>query len=256
MKKILGALFILFFCSGAVYAINLDGVKGHFLKSEWKDAIREGETLLAGSGRDSSDLDQLYYYLGMSYFKEGEYLRSADIFDIILKEFPKSSFAEQALRASIESYSSARDYGSAIDKCQLFLKKYPKSPSVTEVCRLVIINRQKMDKQNAAGASATAPQSSEMDPDLVLAKDLIEGRVKIPDTQSFWVQVGAFSSDSNADKLASKLRAVSYTAIVAHAVSKGKSVFKVRVGPYHSKEEAQAESKKLSLQGYPTKVIP
>ena len=256
MKKIVCALIIVILLGGAVYAMNIDGVKQHFLKGEWKDAIREGEKLLAGAVRDSSDLDQLYYYLGLCYFKDGQFLRSADIFEIIIKEFPKSRFVEHALYASIESYGSAGDYDAAVRKSQEFLQSYPQSPYASGVARQTALYKNRTGIQAKAVPATIAHPAGEEGPDVVLASDLMSGNATVPAASSFWVQVGAFSSDRNADNLAAKLTAASYTTIVARAVSKGKSVYKVRVGPYPTREEALTLSKKLSLQGYPTKVVP
>jgi hypothetical protein len=209
--------------AGSVCAMNLDGVKEHFLKSEWKDAIREGEALLAGAGRDSADLDQLYYYLGLSYFKDGNTLRSADIFEIILKEFPGSKFAEPARNALNEAKT----------------KTPPARPAVNE-SQAKIASEQADDEQG---------------PDLVLSDSL---KVSGPSSSKtlHWVQVGAFSRRQNADKLALKLFNAGYTSSVSVSASKHGPVHKVRVGSFPSRQEARQAADKLSRQGYPTKVIP
>jgi tetratricopeptide (TPR) repeat protein len=217
--------------AGSACAMNLDRVKEHFLKSEWKDAIREGETLLARAGRDSADLDQLYYYLGLCYFKDGNYLRSNDIFEIILKEFPGSRFAGPARKALKE----AKD-------------RLPAEPAFNKPGPVV----EKPD---------TEPETSEPDlvlapePELVLADDL-RSEMKALTQARFFVQVGAFSSSRNADRLVSKLKASGYSASSVAGTSKSKPLYKVRVGHFQSLESAKAAAKKLSRQGYPTKVIP
>jgi hypothetical protein len=208
-------------------AMNLDGVKEHFLKNEWKDGIREGEGLLASASRDSSDLDQLYYYLGLCYFKDGQYLRSADIFEIILKEFPKSALAAQARKA--------------LGEAQARMPTEPRPRVLTE-------SQARMPAESALEPS---------EPDIVLAKDLLRGTTGPVSTgTSFWVQIGAFSSSRNAENLESKLSSAGYSTSVMRALAEGRSIYKVRVGPFYSREDARAAAKKLGRQGHPTKIIP
>jgi DedD protein len=49
--------------------------------------------------------------------------------------------------------------------------------------------------------------------------------------KSFALQVGTFSSNENAEKLRNTLRKAGYTTFVHKSVSKGKTSYKVRVGP-------------------------
>ena len=49
--------------------------------------------------------------------------------------------------------------------------------------------------------------------------------------KSFALQIGTFSSNENAEKLRDKMRAADYTAFVQKVVAKGKTSYKVRIGP-------------------------
>jgi tetratricopeptide (TPR) repeat protein len=231
LRIFIPCLIVFLVWAGSACAMDLDRVKEHFLKSEWKDAIREGESLLARSGRDSSDLDQLYYYLGLCYYKDGNYLRSNDIFEIILKEFPKSRFAGPA-RTALKEAKDRLPSEPVVKKAELSFEKPDTAAQVPEP-EIVL-----------------APEL-----DLVLAPELRK-ELKAPPQVLFFVQVGAFSSRRNADKLAHKLQIAGYSVGVAFSESKHGPVHKVRVGSFPSRYDAQAAAKKLSRQGYPTKVIP
>jgi hypothetical protein len=86
----------------SAYALNIDKVKINFLNGDYKAAILEGEKILAHS-RQSPDTDELYYFLGLSYLKDGNSLRASDIFEIILSEFKDSRFRQEALRLNQEA---------------------------------------------------------------------------------------------------------------------------------------------------------
>jgi N-acetylmuramoyl-L-alanine amidase len=72
----------------------------------------------------------------------------------------------------------------------------------------------------------------------------------------FSAQVGAFSTASNADKLAAELRNRGYEAFVVKATSDGKMLNKVRVGKFSKKAEAEEKARQLQQDGFPTRVVP
>jgi DedD protein len=72
--------------------------------------------------------------------------------------------------------------------------------------------------------------------------------------KSFALQVGTFGSNENAVKMRDKLRKTGYTAFVHKSTSKGKTSYKVRIGPEveHSVlEKVKADIKKSQkIDGY------
>ena len=252
MKKIICLALVFIFFGHAAYALDLDGMKEHFLRGEWKEAIREGESLLGLAKRDSENLDQLYYYLALSYMKDRNYLRVSDICEILLEEFPSSKFVPQAHYVLIDAYASNNNFTAAQASAASFLQKYPGNEHAREVEVLSAKFGSMAGDSRISPAAASTPGNDASDMDIVLASDPAGNA----GPEVFWVQVGAFSNVRNADNLASKLSAASYATTVSPSEAKGKSIYKVRVGPYYARADALGVSKKLSRQGYPTKVIP
>jgi len=56
-------------------------------------------------------------------------------------------------------------------------------------------------------------------------------KTPIKPVKSFALQVGTFSNNENAEKMRNKLRQAGYTTFVHKQQSKGKTSFKVRIGP-------------------------
>ncbi|MFA6384164.1 MAG: outer membrane protein assembly factor BamD, partial [Candidatus Omnitrophota bacterium] len=171
MKKIICLALVFIFFGHAAYALDLDGMKEHFLRGEWKDAIREGESLLGFAKRDSENLDQLYYYLALSYMKDRNYLRVSDICEILLKEFPSSKFLPQAHYVLIDAYASSHDFTAAQANAALFLKRYPDNEHAREVEALLVKFRSMPGDSRISPPAVAAPGTDASDMDIVLASD-------------------------------------------------------------------------------------
>lgn len=70
------------------------------------------------------------------------------------------------------------------------------------------------------------------------------------DAGSFAVQVGAFSSAQNAQRLAETLRSGYGKAVVVPAQVKGRLMYRVRVGDFNSLERAERAARNLHASGY------
>jgi len=101
-------LYAFHFTLSRAYALDLQQPKQYFLEGDYKAAIKEGEKILAEADY-VPDLDELYYILGLSYFKDGNYLRASDIFEIILNEFKESNLKDEAALGSADAYFALGD---------------------------------------------------------------------------------------------------------------------------------------------------
>ena len=136
--------------AGNGYCLNIDKVKICFLSGDYKSAISEGEKALANYSGHPAYLDELYYILGLTYLKDGNYLRASDIFEIILKEFRNSTFKDEAKLGLGDTYFLRGDY----DKAQRYYEELLNSNSRTKLkaqlyYRFSQIGLQKGDTQAA-----------------------------------------------------------------------------------------------------------
>ncbi|TRZ49214.1 hypothetical protein D4Q80_02435 [bacterium] len=212
--------FLIFNFSFLCYALDLTKMKTEFLRADYKTAISEGEKIIGEASPNTYGLDELYYILGLSYLKEGNYLRAADIFEIILKEFKGSDFREEALLALGDSYFLRGDYPKA--------KEY-----YTQV--------------TSSGGEKFKPLAAER-----LSRCALKSGDNKAGQVYYTVQVGAFSNRTNASNLTQKLNAQGYGAYI----EKLNSGYHVRVGKFQSLKEAREAEEKLSKEGYPTNIFP
>jgi len=72
----------------------------------------------------------------------------------------------------------------------------------------------------------------------------------------FSIQVGAFQTRANAVKLQQELMRRGYDAGVSEAQMHGKRFYRVRVGQYAERSQAQEKARDLTREGFPTKIVP
>ena len=258
-------LFFIFYFSNA-YALDLNNMKIDILKGDYKQAILEGEKILA-TQEESRDLDELYYLLGMSYLKDGNYLRASDIFEIILKEFPDSRFKDEAKLGLGDTYLLRANFDKAQTSYEELLKGNPNTKLKALVYhRFSQIGFKKGDTNFGKIYLDLLRQEFPTNMELILNKDLYiivpkPAATEVVSSSSsyevyYTVQVGSFSKKANAENLVQKLTQEGRPAFIEEISSDGKQSFRVRVGKFSSRQEAVNLEEKLSQEGYPTKIFP
>lgn len=252
--KTLPCLFLaanLLFASECL-ALDLQRVKIPYLVGDYKTAIDEGESMLAGSKEDAAGLDELYYTLGLAYLKDGRYLRASDIFEIILKEFKESKFKDEAKMGLGDSYFLRGDYSTAQAEYMDLLKKSPKTG-----LRPLLYYRISQSASKLGNTQEAQDYLNKLRQEAPL--NLEEKPGQYPEAAAdfyYTVQVGTFSKSANANNLKNKLTNDGYPAYLEELIIKGKVSYRVRVGKVRQRQEALDLEKKLSRQGYPTKIFP
>ncbi len=76
-----------------------------------------------------------------------------------------------------------------------------------------------------------------------------------PVSGSWLVQVGTFGQKGNADRLTTSLKQRGFAAFVSSAARSGKTLYRVRVGPAGSREDAAAIAGRLAAAGQTGQVV-
>ena len=72
---------------------------------------------------------------------------------------------------------------------------------------------------------------------------------------SYFVQVGAYRAQEEAESQRAKLSLAGVEARVTEREQSGRQIFRVRVGPYDKKDEAELAKEKLEAAGYETALV-
>ncbi|MDY0107641.1 MAG: SPOR domain-containing protein [Giesbergeria sp.] len=108
---------------------------------------------------------------------------------------------------------------------------------------------------SAAKPAASKPQStSSADPlgDLAAAKSAAAGSV---DPFDYFVQAGAFRTQQDADAQRAKLAMLGWEARVSEREQNGRNVFRVRVGPFGKRDDAEQLKEKLAGAGVESALV-
>jgi tetratricopeptide (TPR) repeat protein len=233
------------------FALDLDKVKVPFLQGDYRAAIKEGEDLMENA-QDVPELSELYYLLGTSYMKEGNLLRACDIYDILLDEFPQSTFHNDALLGKADTCYLRGYFTQALGLYQELMatdmgKTYPDLLHYR-----ISLTYAKLGDMPKALESRKA----------ITDKTLLQGTSDLgPDTCPlpggfYTIQVGVFAKKANAVKLNNELLKKRIAAYLEDDTTGSEPRFRVRVGRFLTRAEAEEMSKKLETMGYPVRVCP
>ncbi|RJO63943.1 MAG: outer membrane protein assembly factor BamD [Candidatus Omnitrophota bacterium] len=242
------ALATVLFYAAPVYALNLERTRYYFLRGDYADCIKEGEKALAGIQGVSKGVDELYYLLGLSYLKDGNYLRAVDIFEIILNECGDSRYQGEATLGIGDAYFLKGDYIKARQHYEKMLddpKAVTHKPAV--YYRLALIATKTKDTQSSKQYAGLLKEEFPFSLEARLNGEFCS----LVDCY-YTVQVGSFSKKENAQRLTRELVKKGFAAYMEEA----KLNFRVRVGKLSTQEEARGLKEKLSKLGYPTKIYP
>jgi DedD protein len=73
--------------------------------------------------------------------------------------------------------------------------------------------------------------------------------------EGWMVQVGSFSEEENARRLAQRVSTYGYKPVVATFKANGRTMWRVRLGPLPTRDQAEAEASALSVHGFVAQVV-
>ena len=111
------------------------------------------------------------------------------------------------------------------------------------------------ESQQAAAASAEPPAATQPASGPAPAGESPPATAR-SETGMWAVQLGSFSSQANAEKLAAALRAQGYAAFISQLQTASGSLHRVRVGPQKDRESAEAIAAQLAKSGHKGQVVP
>jgi len=200
-------------------ASNLDSIKLDFLKGNYNKVIQ--------AGQESNDC-KIRLLVALSYLKEEKFDQSMNNAQFVLKEAKNKQLREEARLIMGDIYFLKRDYQEAGNIYQEIIRDNPKT-------RFKEIIDLRMNKIKPVSKKTTNSTTG---------------------VNYYTIQVGAFSRIDNAKRLINKLKESGYQAYLDEVTSAKAIVFKVKVGRFSQRKQAESLGKELSHKNYPTKILP
>ena len=155
----------------------------------------------------------------------------------ILENFPKCDYADDALLHVYQYDYMSGLYQSANQDLQRLKTEYPGSTALASVNEIVVPKEQ--PSMALAGSPATsAPPAS--------IKQLQHAAPSVSSHKApFALQVGAFSTTENAEKLKRRFEQLGYPVEISNKVMERKTLYVVWVGAFNTADQAKAEINKI-----------
>ena len=253
MKKLQGVgLLVMAVAAGVTTAQAQEtaSLQAAFLAEEYGSVLSKTQQLLGG--RDTQEKDLLLYLQGVSAFKLRDLDLAIDSLQRLAADYPESSWAVPGQMVLGQLFSASGEDEKALKLYQKLLKEDPTKPMRVQVTFLLGKAQRRLGQWSQARASfesvlSQAPQS----PPAQEARQILEG-----EDFYFTVQVGAFETKANALRLKAECERRGYPTQVSEAFMQGRRLYRVRVGQFSQREEAEQEAQRLKGEGFPARVAP
>lgn len=242
-RKIVVLLFIFCFCFiFQAWAVSLKDAQQDYLSTDYEAAMAKARRL--------RENDETLYFLGLVCTKIADYQRARIYLRKLINRFPESDFHDLAMMKIADTYFLEKDYQNAKELYQ----------AIEERC-LGLENKPLLFLRQAQIASRQGDwEGRKKYIKLIKEKYSRSPEMKFIETLEsygdfFTIQVGAFSQKGNSIALRNEL-SKEHKAYVVESKSGAYSVYKVRVGKFKKRYDAEKLSKQLRSQGYPAKIFP
>ena len=232
---------LLLFSPLTVLPLSITDVHKEYLQGNYEEAIRSAKNL--------RENDEVLYFLGLAYIKIGKYPVARVFLRKLIRRFPNSGFYNSGMIKIADTYFLDKDYPQA-KELYLEIEKRAVSASMPLVLLRLAQIASREGRWSEKGKylrriKLKYPKASE-----IKFVKLLEAFGDF-----FTIQVGAFSVKTNARSLVEELKS-EYSPYIVEDKKGSYPIYKVRVGRYKSRYEAQKVSSKLLNEGYPTRIYP
>jgi len=234
------------------YPLSIVDAQKDYLYGNYDQAIAKALKL--------SDSDEVVYFLGLAYMKTANYPKARLYFRKVIRRYSKSKFYDLSMVKLADTYFFEKDYSQAR---ALYLEIEERDPNCNTMPLVFLRLAQIASRQGAWSEKGKYlrkiknkyPKSSEM--------EFVRVLEELGDF--FTIQVGAFSVRANALLLVDELSARGgstlggedeYSSYIVKEKKGSYLLYKVRVGKFRKRYDAEKAFSNLLDKGYPAKIYP
>jgi tetratricopeptide (TPR) repeat protein len=236
------SIFISLLIPITCFSYPVAGAYEEYLFGDYHQALRKAKSL--------RENDESLYLTGLIHFKIGEYEKAKPFFRKAIKKYPRSKVYDSALLKLADCYFLDGEYPQAK---KLYNDILEKDPSFRYLPIVYLRLAQVASKQGSWNDKAKYLRKLKSNfPNCQEA-----GYAKILESYGnyFTVQVGAFSTLKNAQTIKDELSS-KYPVYIVETPRRKFTLYKVRIGKYNSRSEAERVFIRLLEDGYPARILP
>ena len=244
-KTIKTFIFVMLIAAGFLnssYAFSLDDARRDYLNGDYEEALQKAKGLKRN--------DEVLYFLGLVYTKIANYPRAREYFISLTENYSGSKFYGQGMIKLADTFFLEGNF----ERAQQLYENIGKKTSTSSYLPLVYLRLSQIAEKQGRWEDKKKyinilkekyPSSNEL-----VVVDTLEERANF-----FTIQVGAFSDRRNAVNLKNELDE-KYDTYIIEDKSGNYALYKVRVGKFNDRKEAERTWGKLVKQGYPARIYP
>jgi len=226
-------------------------IEERFLRERYQQAITLCRELINSLPR-SRYADDGLYIMGLAYLKEEEFELARRSFERILSQYPNSDLRDDVEIGLADSYYLEEDIDGAMALLRKIPIRYPRSASL---CRAYFKLGECYQRKGIWGQARYYFQKVQADYPLSFEASRV-AEILEDEQFCFTVQVGSFVDKDNVKEICDRLQKRGYTTYISEVRRRGRLFYRVRVGRFDTKVEAEYMAKDLRREGFPTKIYP
>ncbi|MDD4955970.1 MAG: SPOR domain-containing protein [Candidatus Omnitrophica bacterium] len=224
------------------YPSPLDEAYKDYLSNDYEEALQKARSLPRS--------DETLYFLGLVYAKIGNLPQAREYLLLLNSNYPRSKLHEQGAIKLADTYFLEGDF----TRARQIYEGLARKSNASNYSSLIYLRLSQIaekegrwdDKKKYLNIiKEKYPSGSEL---------FVADAPKEQD-DFFTIQVGAFSNRKNAMNLKNELN-VKYDVYIMEDKNAGYVLYKVRVGKFKDRKEAERMWGRLVKQGYPAKIFP
>jgi len=224
------------------FAGALDEAYKNYLSEDYEEAVIKAKNVNAN--------DESLYFLGLVYMKMGNYPQSREYFLKLMQNYPRSSLYQEASLKLADTYFIEGDFPKAKALYKEVEKKYPSSDYRPVIYLKLAQVAEKEGQWDEKKKYLTLLKEKYPSNNEIFVADAGEAKEDF-----FTIQVGAFSSRKNALNMRNEL-SVKYDTYLLEEKKENYTLYKVRLGKFKTRKEAEKIWGRLVKQGYPAHIYP
>lgn len=230
------------FFGGCAFAASLDGAYACYYNGEYEETL-EITKQMPGD-------EEALYLSGLVYLKQGEYGLAREVFGAVARKFPSSSRAMRARLKMADVFFLDGKYAMALEE----YRAIERSSNAARFAPLLCLRYAQIAARQGRWTDKRA-YIQQLKQKYPAAAEIVFADILARQGDFFTLQVGAFSERKNAVDVERELRA-SYPVYLEEDPQGKFTFYKVKVGKYKTRAEAERVNSRLLEEGFSARMYP